>query len=96
MVIAAMKQKKQSVKENKEKVSEDDEKMEQMVEKLILPEDKEKGQVNLGIIVKFIKQGGGIWLFVLMVGVMESISLALRTFAAIIMKHWCNNPDQSQ
>ena len=64
-----------------------------MVEQLILPEDKEKGQINFGIILKFIRQGGGIWLFVLMVGVMEIISQALRTFAAIFMKDWCINPD---
>ena len=63
--------------------------MSQIVEQLILPEDKEKGEVNFGIIKTFIKHGGGIIIFIIMVVLMETISVALRIFASLMMQRWC-------
>lgn len=80
---------------NHRKVSqEEEEENEKLLEKLILPEEHEKGKVSFSLYKAYVKLNGG-WIFAF--GILTS--LALWTLFSILsnieIEQWCNDPGNS-
>lgn len=80
---------------SKEKNKENKSLTDQLVETLIIPEDKVKGKVDIKIYKKYVSLNGG-WIFVIAVIGFISGWAVLSTLSNIEIEHWCEDPVNSE